>query len=176
MSDRVLLHNWRDGDLHAGDLLVRRYTVALVGYFRARVAADAGDLAQQTLVACVQASHRVPDGVQFGAYLFGIARNMLRQHLRRSEVRRRVDPLLRASTPVSDPLPSACLLGRELRDEVADELGKLPVSLQVVARMYYWDELKISEISASLGLPLGTIKRRLHTMRRLLRSGLEAAA
>lgn len=49
----------------------------------------------------------------------------------------------------------------------------LPSDLQELTLLFYFHDLKIEEISEVTGMPAGTVKYKLHTIRRLLRAFLE---
>ena len=171
VSDCALLYAWRAGDRTAGERLVARHTPALHRYFRRRVAHEENDLVQQTLLACVEARDKAPAGVAFRAYLFGIARNTLLLYLRRHEVRRRKEPLLHHDERASAS-PADDAIARERGERLVRELGRLPLDLQRTTRLFYWGEHKLSDISRELDVPAGTVKSRMHSAKRMLRTRL----
>jgi len=94
-SDQQLLERWRAGDKQAGEELLLRYFVSLRSFFLPRLHDEdrVKDLVQDTLLAAVEKRDRLPEGVPFQAYLFGIARNKYRQEVgRRANERQRLDP------------------------------------------------------------------------------------
>ena len=48
------------------------------------------------------------------------------------------------------------------RDEVGRALGRLPADQRAVVVLRFWRDLSLAEISDRLGVPLGTVKSRLH--------------
>ncbi len=63
---------------------------------------------------------------------------------------------------------------RELRRIVRDGVAALPVHQQAVVVLYYLQGLSLQETADTLGVPLGTVKSRLHYALRGLRRRLEA--
>ncbi|TPV97053.1 MAG: sigma-70 family RNA polymerase sigma factor [Myxococcales bacterium FL481] len=175
VADETLLYAWRAGDHKAGGVLFARHVEALRRYFRRRMPHEADDLVQQTMLASVERREQVPTAVAFRAYLFGIARKVLLSHLRRNEVRRRKAPLLTEPDPAS-PDPREDMLAQERASRLLRELGRLPVELQRTTRFFYWDEHKLVDISHEMGVPTGTVKSRMHTVKRLLRTRVLASA
>ena len=71
-------------------------------------------------------------------------------------------------------------LARRLPDQPADSesstydlIARLPSRLRTVVVLTYVVDLPLAEVAETLGLPLGTVKRRLHEARGLLRLALE---
>ncbi|HWN68065.1 MAG TPA: sigma-70 family RNA polymerase sigma factor, partial [Haliangium sp.] len=82
-SDNELLERWRGGDRAAGQELFERYYHLVERFFANKLASDALDLVQETFVACLEGRDRVSEGGKFRSYLFAVACNVLRGHLRR---------------------------------------------------------------------------------------------
>jgi RNA polymerase sigma-70 factor (ECF subfamily) len=61
------------------------------------------------------------------------------------------------------------------RDAIAAAFPKLDPDLQLVVALRFYKELQLEAISELLGIPLGTVKSRLHTGLRRLRAELEQA-
>jgi RNA polymerase sigma-70 factor (ECF subfamily) len=49
----------------------------------------------------------------------------------------------------------------------------MPVDIQMVLELYYWEELSVDEVAEVVGAPAGTIKGRLFRGRALLREAME---
>jgi len=68
--------------------------------------------------------------------------------------------------------PVASLMSRLTRAEVDEALQSLPEEFRVVATLYFMEDLSYEEIAEIVGVPLGTVRSRLHRGRRLLQRGL----
>ena len=134
---------------------------ALTGYLVTLVG-DVGlaqDLAQEAFVRMFAKWGTVAHPRAY-VYLTGI--NLARMHWRRSGRERR------ALEAVGEPVPVAAT-DPWLRDLVE----RLPRRLRVPVLLHYYADLPVGEVAASLHIPLGTAKRRLHEARALLRELLE---
>jgi RNA polymerase sigma-70 factor (ECF subfamily) len=173
-DDEDLLTRWRDGDAAAGTALVRRHLPTLARFFRGKTG-DVADLAQQALTACVQARDRVPAGLEFRAYLLGIARNVLLHDLRRRGRKPAPDGLEGDDLPgPSVQSPSRVLAARDEQRLLLRALRRLPYDLQWLIELHYWEDLRQDDVAAVLAVPPGTIKSRLSRAKKLLRAEIEA--
>ncbi len=166
-SDGLLAFDWRRGSRDAGNELVRMCRPALTAFFRRRAAHDIDELVQVTLIACLEAVHHFEGRSTFKNFLFGIANNQLRMEHRSSRSRESKDRLYASS----DMGPSA--RERELPDPnelfarseesriVALAMNDTPSPFREVIEMFYWDDLSVEQIAATLRIPVGTVKSRL---------------
>jgi RNA polymerase sigma-70 factor (ECF subfamily) len=58
-------------------------------------------------------------------------------------------------------------------DAVAAAVARLSPDHRIVIALRYWRDLTLEQVAETLGLPLGTVKSRLHYALRALRSELE---
>jgi RNA polymerase sigma-70 factor (ECF subfamily) len=167
-SDAELLRAWQDGDQAAGNVLVRRHFSTMYRFFRSRVDDDVADLVQRTFLACVKARDRFPADVEFRAWALGIARKELLMALRKHHRGARVIETKLASGLAGGPTPSAAAADGEQQRALLGALRRLPVDLQLLLELYYWEELPLAEIAPIFEIPQGTVKSRLHRARTLL--------
>ncbi|MEM9459835.1 MAG: sigma-70 family RNA polymerase sigma factor [Myxococcota bacterium] len=171
-EDADLLGSWRQGDLEAGELLFERYYAAVVRFFGNKVVGDSADLIQETFEECIRSRDRVRHGDDFRSFLFGVAYNVLRRHyerLRRHDAR--FEP---SSMSVADlcPGPVTMVATRDEHRLLLEALRRIPVDLQVVLELFYWEDMTSADIATALGSPHGTIRTRLRRARQLLESAL----
>jgi RNA polymerase sigma-70 factor (ECF subfamily) len=172
-SDLELLEAWRAGDRIAGNELLARHFQSLYRFFASKVPNEAEDLIQSTLLACVTYIERVAEASSFRAYLFTIATNQLYAHLRKhARVEGQVDFTLTSMAELGIS-PSSVVAQREREQQVSMALRRLPLELQVVLELGYWEELSASETATVLGLPLGTAKSKIRRAKQLLRAELD---
>nr|WP_263430193.1 RNA polymerase sigma factor [Nannocystis pusilla] len=165
---------WRAGDPAAGSALVRRHVATLARFFRGKTG-DLADIVQQTLTACVQARDRLPEGLEFRAWLLGIARNVLLHDLRRRG--RKPEPELLDDQGLAAPSvlsPSRAVAARAERRLLLRALRRLPYDLQWLIELHYWEDLRQDDVAVILEIPPGTVKSRLSRAKRLLRAEIEA--
>jgi RNA polymerase sigma-70 factor (ECF subfamily) len=177
LDDRTLLLAWRRGDARAGSELVARHAPALYRFYRAKVpAAELTDLSQRVLLACVEGVARIPDGVDFKAYLLGIARNKLLHHLRKHGREKRALEGIAEAAAEPEGSPSRMLAAQEELQLLARAVLALPLDLQMTIELFYWEELSITDIGHVLEVSPGTVKSRLFRARSLLREHVERLA
>jgi RNA polymerase sigma factor (sigma-70 family) len=163
-------------------ILFDRYSRLLYGYCARRVGPDlAEDVVAETLLTAFEQRHRFDQTMQTARpWLFGIATNLLRNH-RRAEVRgwrafarTGADPLdgvRRVSDGIADRVDERVDAARAVR-AIADALATMPRGHRDVLLMYAWSGLDYAELAAALGLPIGTVRSRLHRARARLREAL----
>ncbi|MCA9710793.1 MAG: sigma-70 family RNA polymerase sigma factor [Myxococcales bacterium] len=160
-DDGALLTAWRAGDLAAGRRLFERYFEATLRFFANKVQTDPEDFVQDVFAACVRGRDRVRDDRSFRAYLFGVAYNVLRDHYRERYRGGSPEPL--ESHSVEDLAPGPSTMARERQQDalLLDALRRLPMELQVVLELFYWEDMTTAEIGEALGIPSGTVRSRL---------------
>ncbi|MCA9648654.1 MAG: sigma-70 family RNA polymerase sigma factor [Myxococcales bacterium] len=167
-SDPELLAAWRDGDGRAGQELFSRYFEAVSRFFANKVNADHEDLIQETFEACVRGRDRLRDDGSFRAYLFSVAFNVLKAHYRRMREEARVGELGSASVHDLSPGPSTVVGGAEQGQLLLEALRRIPIDIQAVLEMRYWEDMSSTEIGTALSIPAATVRSRLRRGREQL--------
>ena len=132
---------------------------------------DAEDLVQETFVQAMQSAHRFEGRASIYTWLHAILLNLTR-HYHRDRQRLVIDDqLARQDTPVSDDGPNA-LDTNAAAGALLEALGRLTEPHREVLVLRFYENMKLGEIAAYLGLAAGTVKSRLHyglaEMQRLL--------
>ncbi|MEM9458807.1 MAG: sigma-70 family RNA polymerase sigma factor [Myxococcota bacterium] len=168
--DIELLHAWRGGDEAKGQQLCERYFEPVTRFFANKLGDQTTDLVQDTFLALVQGRDRIEDDDRFRSYVFSIAYNVLRKHIKQ----RYHVPEDFTSRSLHDLAP-----GAETRMAQAEQLQllklalrRIPLYLQVTLELRYWEGLSSSEISRVLDVPAATIRTHLVRGRRLLEEAL----
>lgn len=175
-ADEVLLAAWLAGDRKAGFELFERHYDVVARFFQSKVGDLSGDLIQRTFLACVEQLPNFQGRASFRSYLFAIAYRQLCRHFRdRAREQQRLDF---TSVSVEDLQPSAAAaIGQ--REEVRlllAALRRIPVELQVLVELYYWEGLTTGEIAEVLGIPPGTVRTRLMRAREQLDAVMQRIA
>lgn len=167
-TDDALLQAWGDGDARAGEVLVTRHLESVHRFFSNKVRGSTDDLVQQTFLACLEAAKRFQGTASFRAYLFGIARNLLHQHYRGRS--RDFDPLTSSAHVmlVDQRSPADAMAEHEEQRLLLRGLQLLPLELQTLVELAYWESLSDRELAEVLELPVGTVKSRLRKARKEL--------
>lgn len=172
MSDAELLVAWREGDRGAGAELFERYFEPVSRFFVNKLSEDPEDLIQETFMACVRGRDRLRDAASFRSYLFGTACNVLRAHLRQRTHLPLDDDDERCAADLA-PGPSTALHAREAERLLLDALRRIPLELQILLELHYWEAMTTDEIAETLALPLGTVRGRLQRGRARLLGVIE---
>jgi RNA polymerase sigma-70 factor (ECF subfamily) len=178
MSDDVaLLEGWCAGDRAAGEALVSRHYGAVQRFFQTKAGPEADDLAQRTFLRCAEAGARFRGESTVKSFLFGIARNVLLEHIRANVRDGKVDPDFGVSSILDlNPRASTLAFRKAEQRRLVQALQQTPVETQIVLELYYWEDLSVDEVARVVEVPPGTVKSRLHRGRELLREALGAAA
>jgi RNA polymerase sigma-70 factor (ECF subfamily) len=106
-------------------------------------------------------------------WLYGIASNLVAKRHRSAARRLRATASVAAqrATDSTDPADLAISSMENARsfERVVDAVGSLPHADREVLLLYAWEQLSYEEIAATLDLPVGTVRSRLHRARRRLR-------
>ena len=172
-EDARLLQRWRAGDLDAGDTLIARHFAMIYRFFSSKVHADATDLTQQTFTKAIETVDAVHSLASFRAYLMAIARNLLYSHLRRRPgFPHQLEPLA-TSLPALLTSPSQAAARRQVRAIVGAALRRLPLDLQFLLELHFWEGLTLREVADVFSTPEGTVKSRLNRALGLLRGHVD---
>ncbi len=171
-NDAALLDRWRRGDQVAGEQLFESYYDTIERFFLNKVTSGVADLVQETFVACVEARDRVRDSSKFRSYLFSIAYNVLRAHLRRNYRGAREFNLDDMSVCDVNPGPGTVMTHQREQRLLLEALRSIPVEYQIILELHYWEQMITADIADTLSLPLGTVRSRLRRARELLEQAL----
>ena len=175
VSDEQLLANYLVGDAPAFADLIRRYQQELFAFLQRFVsdASIAEDLFQETFVQVHRNARNFDPERRFRPWLFTIAANKARDHLR-SAARRATQSLDNVTGHSDDastfldlmasdtPPPPEELTRNENIAAVQEVLADLPVMYREVLVMSFFHRFAYKEIAEMLSIPLGTVKSRLH--------------
>lgn len=173
-SDAALLAAWDAGDAASGEALFARHFDSVFRFFRLKACDACDELVQRTFVACLEKRAGLRDVSSFRAFLFGIARFELLRHYQRSHRDRVVD--LGVTTLLDlDPTPSRVAARNEEQRLLVHALRRIPIDLQIVIELHYWEHLSATEIGDALSIATGTVKSRLRRGRERLEEELRRA-
>jgi RNA polymerase sigma-70 factor (ECF subfamily) len=175
LDDDELMRLVRGGRSAAFDELVRRHQRRVLGIAAREVrgSAAARDVAQSVFLQLYRAAAGYEARGTFTAFLYQIVLNQCRMARRagRSHDRRLAD-VAREPSPEAESSDLA-ILERERNRDVERALDRLSEKLRVVVVLRYGGELSYHEIAEVLGVPLGTVKRRLFDALAELRARME---
>jgi RNA polymerase sigma-70 factor (ECF subfamily) len=172
-ADLELLDAWIAGDQAAGDELISRHLPAVRRFFDTKVPHLAEDLAQRTLLACVQGRERFRRDGTFRAYLFGIARRQLLLHLREGTRADALQSFAVAAGPDTATTPTGLIAAREEQRLVLRAFEELSEEQQTAVQLFYWEEMTVAEIAIVLELSVTAVTSRLARARESMRRWVE---
>jgi RNA polymerase sigma factor (sigma-70 family) len=168
-DDLELLARWREGDRSAGQALFARHFGALFRFFRNKVGDDAAaDLVQTTFLACVERRDGFREDSGFRTFLFAIARKRLYSHFEANQrAGERLDP---SSVSVADlgASPSELIGHKRAYTLLLHALRSIPLEMQTLLELHYWEKLAGPELAAVFDVPEGTIRTRLRRAKQVL--------
>lgn len=165
-SDHELLHAWRAGDRHAGGVLFERHFAGVFRFFRSKVDHGVEDLVQRTFMACVESRDRFREEASFRTFVFAVARNVLREHIRQRQRSRQQEADFEVDSLVDlGQGPVTVLAARAEERLLLQALRSLPVAAQEILELFYWERLTGGELGEVLGVPEDTARTRLRRAR-----------
>jgi RNA polymerase sigma-70 factor (ECF subfamily) len=175
-TDEQLLQEYIDGTVGSFELLVRRHAPEL-HHFVLRFTGDSvvtEDVVQETFLQVHSSATAFDPKRKFKPWLFTIAANKARDHLRKLSRRREVpfDAFIGNENETGqrfldllsgeDVLPDEDLAMEEKRGFVRSIVEQMPARFSEVLVLAYFHRFSYKEIAEIVGIPLGTVKSRLH--------------
>ena len=171
LPDEALFEQLLAGDLSGFDALYARYSRHLFGFIAAQLEdrAEAEDVLHEVFLTVLHEARSARRARVFRSWLFQVAKNACLNRLRS---RRRAAAALKLAPPAEPEVPAeAQLLAHQSAQALAKAVEALPGTL---AELYHLraQGLSYQELASVLGVPLGTIKSRLHEMVSRLKEAL----
>jgi len=178
LSDEELLVDYRDhGNRPAFEELVHRYEKELFGYLRNYLSDPdmADDVFQLTFLQIYLKCDQFEPERKLRPWLYAVATNQAIDHQRRfgrhrmASLDRRTGKDEESDTGAFGDLfdshdrgPVEETENRDQADEIRRAVDKLPEQIRQVVILIYFQGLKYREAAHALGIPVGTVKSRLH--------------
>jgi RNA polymerase sigma-70 factor (ECF subfamily) len=162
------------GNLDAFEQLVVRYRPAVVRLARTIVGADyAEDVAQDSLLLAFKALPTIEEPNKFAAWLSAITRHRALRFSKSetTHMSKRValdEALLEKIEALAKPV-----VDKERDQSMLTALESLPADYAMPLRLHFLDDMPLARIAAFMGVPLSTVKWRIHQGKKLLRAQLE---
>ena len=163
------------GDADAWDALFRRYQLPLYAYVMELVRDEqAGlDIVQETFISAVRHIGGLRDEARFGSWLFSIAHQKVVQRWRKPERTDSLDEQPDGDLPDEQDNPRDWLIRREQEEQFMAWLNELPMPQRSVLLLHFVEDFSLEEIAAVTGVPVGTVKSRMHYAKKALRTLME---
>lgn len=148
----------------------------------------AENLVQETALRAYKGFHGFSEGTNFKAWFLKIMKNVFWELGRRQKRKPQTcclddapdlflflnvegQPNLKAAQD-----PAGVVLERLSAEQVCNAISELPIEYSLVASKYFLEDQSYAEISGELGVPVGTVRSRLHRARKLLQKSLWSLA
>lgn len=169
VESEYLLLRHRRGEKDALERLVRLWEEPLYYYVRRLVAAedDARDLTQQIWLKAILKLETLRDPAAFPAWLYRLAQRHVLSHLRRTTTLEPLGDVPADNDP--DTGKPEVLSSWLTAEEVHWGLGHLSMRHRECLTLQFLEGFSIEEISGIIGVPVGTVKSRIHYAKKALR-------
>ena len=166
-SDEALMENLRRGDMQAFDALYTRHRQPLFNFILRLLqdAALAEDVFQETYMRVLENADRFNPRGKFSTWLYTIAHNLCMDELRRQSTSIPAEKM--AESSLRDPPDH--LLKREAEEAAHQLLAALHTHLRAVVVLRVLHNYSQEETAKIVGVPVGTVKSRLHHALKQLR-------
>lgn len=158
--DRALFDAWHAGDQRAGNVLVKHYFPRLRLYFIGRARGEHEDLVQDTFTRCLS-KYAQSRQASFRAFLFGVARMVFLEFLRKRYRLQNIDPWTDSLQGIARSSMSSLLAQREDHRLLLDALAMLTLEDQDLLELYYWQRLPAAELGQIFGCGVPTVRSRI---------------
>ena len=168
-SDEQLLAQAAAGDRRAFEEIVARYRPRVTQFVRWNLADThlVEDITQEVFLQAFQSAGTFRGESSFRTWLYGLARNTCRHHYRQrarcAEDAAGDDTLRHIPDTGADPLSQ--LQQAEVASAVREAVERLPTGQRLVLLLRDWEDLSYAQISEVLGIPVGTVRSRIHNAR-----------
>jgi len=171
IASEALIEAMAAGDPHALGLLFDRYHRDVFAFLAAVAIVDPhdlDDLVQETFLAAFKSSSRFQRLSTVKTWLFGIGFNLARNQARARRVRRQTADhiALRIESPVA---PDSSADARQQLARLAEAIANLPADLRAAYVTCVIESISGDDAARILGVRKGTLWRRVHEAREMLR-------
>ncbi len=132
---------------------------------------DANDITQNVLIKIIKNLHKFSFKSSFKTWYYRISYNESITYLKKNKWFTNIEEI--EQNLVFEEDKSADIDKEIQKNKITKEINKLPLIERNIILLFYYDELKIKEISRIIWLNENTIKTKLHRTKKKLKSNLE---
>lgn len=177
-EDSVLIRKCLEGDEKSFEKLLNRYKgpVFSICLRMVRNRDDAEDISQDVFIRVFNMLDRYNPSFPFSSWLFRITSNLCIDFLRKNK-----RTVLSIDSPVegkdgemlrqfesNEQGPEKRMELKEKMEYLEQSIGTLPERYRIIVIMRHQEHLSYEQISEMLGIPLGTVKARIHRARKMI--------
>jgi len=178
LSDEALLAATATGDLAALEALFERFHVSVYRFLSRVTTADEDerdDLVQATFMEARRGARRFRGGSAVKTWILGVAANLARHHLRGERRRREKHARYAEGLHLVAEQPDQRMERGQLLSAISHAIDELPHDQRVAFVMCDLEGIPGVEAANVVGVPPGTLWRRLHFARKALRAAIDKA-
>lgn len=167
LEDALLVVRFQDGDEAAFRLLFDRYNPRFLAYARRYMGGrDASDPVQETWLTIARRIRRLDDPALFRAWAYRILTNKCVDWGRKMQSDRTMEKAL-----AQENAGSVAISNNPMDDRLTVKalIRRLPADRQALMSLFYVEGLTVGELANVFGVPVGTVKSRLHNTREALK-------
>ena len=178
-EDAILVERCLEGDEKAFEELLTKYRSPVFSICLRMVKnhSDAEDLAQEVFIRTFNVLDRYNSLYPFSSWLYRITSNLCIDFIRRRKknIYSLDEPVSGSDGEMSRQLPADTvdpdreLENREMMEVLNQAIAELPDHYRIIVILRHQEDLSYGEISENLGIPLGTVKARIHRARNMIK-------
>ena len=173
-DDEQIIKECLSGNTDAYKNLVDKYQIRILNtcYKYTKNINDAEDVAQEVFLKAFQNLSNFKYDSRFYSWIYRIAVNTSLNYINSKEKRNEKETISEENclneVNVSNDNPREYYQLNELIDKIQPLIEQLPEDLSMLIKLYEIEDLTYEDISKKLGIPIGTVRSRLHRARNML--------
>lgn len=175
LDDHSLIETILQGHPQGFDLLVERYASRLYRQLRPWLSCreDVEDVIQTTFLKAFQNIHRCKHIQSIYPWLLSIGMNLIHDMYRQRQ--RRQKSITNHTRDAGNPgRAEEVLEAEERRALVLQAIEELPMEFRIALQLREWEDLDYQTIAQITGVPVGTVRSRIHRAREMLLTKLQS--
>jgi RNA polymerase sigma-70 factor (ECF subfamily) len=154
----------------------QRYHRRLFFFIRDMVGEDAEDVIQDIMFKVYQNLERYRPTYSVSTWLYTIARNHCINYLSKCKVKTQniLEKIANSSRHSVNDTPESLAIRKETVEKIDRFMKQLEPAYRQMAFLRFYEGLKFGEIAQIMDVPVGTVKSRIHLIRKDLKKSLEA--
>lgn len=177
-DDELMQRVCRKDDDRAFGELYHRHARRLMGFFFRQLDRDevlASDFTQDAFMRVWTARDKFT-GTTFRTWLFTIAFNLIKNHIRHSVHQKQYEQFVAKHQAVTEDSKVVESMDNEVFDRaLRQELERMSPDSRLLFSLRFEEELSVPQIAEVMAIPEGTVKSRLHTLTQTLKKKLNPA-
>jgi len=158
-QDAVFIQALQSNDREAMEFFVQQQQSFVYSFLRARMAdaTDVDDLCQEVFLRCINGKVKVPKDIPVRPWLLGVARNVLREHIRKCKRRKEVEwteLCLELDSMTDDDYSDY----QAIQDWLSQCMQSLGQSAHEALKLHYYARLKMAQIADKMKRSEGAVK------------------